>query len=72
LTASKVAVGDIITKADGQAVASLDDLLAVLNKHKAGETMTLTIFRIGSGDNGGTTRVVKTKLLEDKGETQAK
>lgn len=71
LIASKVAVNDIITKADGKAVASMDDLLAVLNKHKAGETMTLTIFRAGSGENGGTTREVKTKLLEDKGETQA-
>jgi len=65
---SKVLVGDIITKADGQAITSMDDLYAVLNKHKAGETMTLTIY----SQTTGTSRDVKTKLLEDKGETQAK
>ena len=65
---SNVAVRDIITKADGQAIASMDDLYAALNKHKAGDTMTLTIYSLSSG----TTRDVKTKLLEDKGETQSK
>lgn len=69
---SNVVVGDIITKADGQAVASLDDLYAVLNKHKAGDTITLTVFSQGTGAGNGSTRQVKTKLLEDKGETQAK
>ncbi len=72
LISSKVASGDIITKADGVTISSLEDLYAVLNKHKAGDTITLTIFRAGSGQNGGSTRDVKTKLLEDKGETQAK
>ncbi len=65
---SNVAVRDIITKADGQAIASMDDLYAALNKHKAGDTMTLTVYSLSSG----TTRDVKTKLLEDKGETQSK
>ena len=65
---SNVAVRDIITKADGQTIASMDDLYAALNKHKAGDTMTLTIYSLSSG----TTRDVKTKLLEDKGETQSK
>ncbi|WP_444658824.1 trypsin-like peptidase domain-containing protein [Caproiciproducens sp. R2] len=73
LTKSGVAVGDVITKADGQAIASLDDLYAVLNKHKAGDTISLTIFRISTGQSAtGSTRTVKTRLLEDKGETQAK
>lgn len=72
LIASKVAVGDIITKANGEAITSMEDLYAVLNKHRAGETITLTIFRVNAGQNGGSTRAVKTKLLEDKGETQAK
>lgn len=72
LRKSNVVVGDIITKADGQAITSLDDLYAVLNKHKAGDTITLTIFSQGTGTGNGTTRQVKTKLLEDKGETQAK
>lgn len=68
---SNVVVGDIITKADGQALTSLDDLYAVLNNHKAGETITLTIVSPSASGGNGTTRQVKTKLLEDKGETQA-
>lgn len=72
LKKSNVATGDIITKADGQTITSLDDLYAVLNKHKAGDTITLTIFSQSTGQGNGSTREVKTKLLEDKGETQAK
>ncbi len=72
LKASNVVVGDIITKADGQEITSLDDLYAVLNKHKAGDTITLTIFSQGNNAGNGSTRSVKTKLLEDKGETQAR
>ena len=71
LRKSNVVAGDIITKADGQTITSLDDLYAVLNKHKAGDTITLTIFS-QSGSGNGSTRSVQTKLLEDKGETQAK
>jgi serine protease Do len=72
LKSSKVVAGDIITKADGQALTSLDDLYAVLNKHKAGDTITLTIYSPGTSSTTSSTRTVKTKLLEDKGETQAK
>ncbi|NLG93334.1 MAG: trypsin-like serine protease [Clostridiales bacterium] len=73
LTKSGVVPGDVITKVDGQTVSSVDDLYAVLSKHKAGDTVTLTIFRMGSGQStNGATREVKTKLLEDKGETQQK
>lgn len=71
LRKSNVVVGDIITQADGSKIASLDDLYAVLNRHKAGDVITLTVYSQGSGDNG-VTRQVRTKLLEDKGETQAK
>lgn len=69
---SNVVVGDIITKADGQAITSLDDLYTVLNKHKAGDTITLTIFSLNTDQTGGSTKQVKTKLLEDKGETQSR
>jgi serine protease Do len=68
LKKSNVAVRDIITKADGQTIATMEDLYAVLNKHKAGETITLTIYSMSSGE----TKQVQTKLLEDKGETQTK
>lgn len=64
-----VNVGDIIVKADGKEITSLDDLYAVLATHKAGETMTLTLYSGNSG-KAGTTREVKITLLEDKGETQ--
>jgi serine protease Do len=72
LKKSGVVAGDIITKADGQKVTSLDDLYAVLNRHKAGDTITLTIYSPGTSDSTSSTRDVKTKLLEDKGETQTK
>jgi len=69
---SNVVVGDIITKADGKAITSLDDLYAVLNSHKAGDTITLTVFSQSTSGGNGVQREVRTKLLEDKGETQAK
>ncbi|HEX3039838.1 MAG TPA: trypsin-like peptidase domain-containing protein [Caproiciproducens sp.] len=72
LKKSGVVSGDIITKADGQKVTSMEDLYAMLNKHKAGDTITLTIYSPGTSQTTSSTRDVKTKLLEDKGETQAK
>ena len=72
LNKSNVVVGNIITKADGQKVTSMEDLYAVLNKHKAGDVVSLTIYVPGTNAANSTTRTVKTKLLEDKGETQTK
>ena len=37
--------GDLIVAADGQDVASAQDLSAAINSHRAGDTMTVTIFR---------------------------
>ena len=37
--------GDLIIAVDGEQIADQQDLAAVLNRHKAGETVTLTIFR---------------------------
>lgn len=37
---------DIITKFDGQGVDSLEDLTALLQKYKAGETIVVTVMRI--------------------------
>lgn len=70
LNKSNVAVGDVITKADGKEIRGMDDLFSVLNTHKAGDTITLTVFRMGTTKDNSVTRDVKTKLLEDKGETQ--
>ncbi|MDR0943457.1 MAG: trypsin-like peptidase domain-containing protein [Ruminococcus sp.] len=37
--------GDIIVKADGEDVKTMDELTEIKNTHKAGETMTLTLAR---------------------------
>lgn len=40
-------LGDVITKVDDQAVATMEDLSAAKKGHKAGDTVTLTVFRDG-------------------------
>jgi len=37
--------GDLIVAADGQDITNAQDLSAAINSHRAGDTMTLTIFR---------------------------
>ncbi len=37
--------GDLIVAMDGQEIESTQDLSAALNQHRAGETVTLTVFR---------------------------
>ncbi|WBY64244.1 MAG: PDZ domain-containing protein [Thermocaproicibacter melissae] len=61
-------VGDIITKAAGKTIETLDDLYAVLEDHKPGDTISLTIVSPAFSDND--TKTIQVKLLEDKGETQ--
>ena len=41
-------VGDVIVALDGEAVENTAELLAALKRHKAGDTITLTIFRAGA------------------------
>lgn len=71
-----VVKGDVITKADGANITSMDDLYAVLEKHKPGDVIKMTIVsttlsETGNGKKAGTTRQISVKLLEDKGQTQA-
>lgn len=40
-------VGDLIVKADGEAVTSVSEITNIKNRHKSGDTMTLTIYRDG-------------------------
>ncbi len=40
--------GDIITAIDGEQVAGMEDLIAIINAHKPGDTVTLTVL---SGDS---------------------
>jgi S1-C subfamily serine protease len=39
-----VAGGDIITAIDGKAVTGMDDLIAIINQHKPGDTVTLSVL----------------------------
>jgi S1-C subfamily serine protease len=45
----KVVAGDIITAFSGKPVASMDDMLEELERHQAGDTVTLTLLRGGAG-----------------------
>ena len=45
--AGKIVLGDLIPAVDGQAVRTGDDLLRTVGKHKAGDTVRLTILREG-------------------------
>lgn len=40
-----IAEGDVIVAADGKEITSMDELVAAKNKHKPGETMTVTLAR---------------------------
>ncbi|MCX6364296.1 MAG: trypsin-like peptidase domain-containing protein [Actinobacteria bacterium] len=50
--------GDVIQAIDGEAVASAEDLVAVISRHKPGDTITLTVVR------GGQTKQVPATLTE--------
>ena len=72
---NKAVQGDIITKADGTAIASMDDLYAVLNRHKPGDVIKMTIYstnlsETAGGGKAGSSKEISVRLLEDKGETQ--
>ncbi len=64
-----VKAGDVITAAGGKQLSGMDDLFSVLASHKPGDEISMTIYT-GSITGKGSTRTIKVKLLEDKGETQ--
>ena len=53
-----VAGGDIITAIDGEKVTGMDDLISIINQHKPGDTVTLTVL------SGTSTKDVKVTLTE--------
>ena len=59
-------VGDIITKVDGNEMAAFSDLSAILKTKKAGDTITLDVYRQTSG-SAGRTFTVSLTLMEDRG-----
>ncbi len=67
LISQGVKVGDIITKIDGMNTTNTSDLYGELNKHKAGDTVNLTLYRRSALNSQSTTLDVKVTLQEDKG-----
>jgi len=43
----KIVVGDIVLAVDGLRVSTTPELIAAVNRHYAGETVTLTVLRAG-------------------------
>ena len=58
---------DVITKINGKEVTDYNSLYTEESKYKAGQTVTLTIYRSNGGSSS--TFDVKVKLMEDKGDT---
>jgi len=42
-----VKVGDIVTSVDGSAVRSMDDLILLIRRHKAGDVVKIKVLRAG-------------------------
>jgi serine protease Do len=61
--AKGVQPGDIITKIDGQDVVTLQDVSAILNEKKPGDTVTMTIYR--AKNTNASTLNVEVELQED-------
>lgn len=59
-----IKTGDVITAIDGVEVTTIDELNLEKEKHKAGDSVTLTVIR------GSDTLQIKLKLQEDKPTTQ--
>ena len=57
---------DIITKVDGKAVEDVTTVTNATKNKKAGDTLTLTVYRYSTGN----TFEIKVKLLEDRGDTE--
>lgn len=64
------AEGDIIIKADGDTISTMNDLYVVLNRHKAGDEIVVTLYSPRANNGNGGEHDVTIRLLEDKGETQ--
>lgn len=60
-----IAVGDVITGADGQTISSGDDLLDIMENHSAGDTVNFTVYKASTGE----TVSVSAKLSEYIGTT---
>lgn len=63
---SGLKINDVITKIDSEDIESFSDVYAILSKHKPGDKVVLTVYRMGTK---ATTEITIT-LMADNGETQ--
>ncbi len=56
---AELKVGDVIIKADGESIKTMDELNAMKNKKSIGDEMTLTVYR--NGENIDITLILKEK-----------
>ncbi|MGN1125926.1 MAG: S1C family serine protease [Ruminococcus sp.] len=63
--------GDIITKFDGTDITNFSQIYSILEKHKPGDKVKITLYRADSKDSSkGQTITVTATLTADNGETQ--
>lgn len=60
--------GDIITHIGGERVLDLNDIRSILGRHKAGDVVTLTLFRQARVNGLSNTFDVEITLMEDTGQ----
>ena len=64
-------VGDIITNLDGTDITNFNQIYFILEKHKPGDKVKLTLYRANTNDSSrGQTITVTATLTADKGESQ--
>lgn len=63
---SGLKINDIITALDGEEVSTFSEVYGILEEHKAGDKITLTVYRM----NTENTLEITVTLMADEGETQ--
>ena len=69
-TSKGVKVGDIITKIEGTNISDAKTIINEVSKHKVGDTLKLTVYRMATRTSPQDTFEVTVKLIEDKGQTE--
>ena len=62
-------VGDIITKFDNVSTSTTSALYTELGKHKPGDTVTITVYRLSNVSRTYSSLDLKVTLIEDKGQS---
>ena len=67
--AAGLRAGDIVTKFDGVKIDSTEQVLQLMEKHKPGDQVVLTVFRRPTNNTADQTFEIKVTLDEDNGQT---